>query len=104
MALMLRRDENMGDGRTVWPKKDERKKTQGPALISARMPCEPTHDLVFTARLAKTRLSIPPFNIDINPWRRLGHTVLVFQAESNIWVEYRMPVPDTVVNPIVRRG
>ena len=45
----------MGDGRTVWPEKDEREKAWGPGLISARKPCEPTHDLAFTATLAKTR-------------------------------------------------
>ena len=82
MALVLRRDETTGDGRTVWPEKDELEKVRGPALISARKPCEPTHDLAFTVRLTKTRPVIPPFNIDIIPWRRLGHTVLLFQAGS----------------------
>ena len=46
----------MEDGRTVWPEKDEQEKARGPALISARKPCELTNDLAFTARLAKTRL------------------------------------------------
>ena len=53
---MLRRDETTGDGRTDWPEKDEREKARGPALISARKPCEPPQDLAFTERLAKTWL------------------------------------------------
>ena len=61
MALVLRRDGNTGDGRTVWPEKDEREreKARGPALISTRKPCEPTHDLAFTAISQKTRPAIP---------------------------------------------
>ena len=55
MALVLRRDETTGDGRTVWPEKDEREreKARGPALIDARKPSEPPHDLAFTASLRK---------------------------------------------------
>ena len=34
----------------------------------------------------------------------MGHTVLVFQAGSHLRVQSRMPVPDTVMNPVVRRG
>ena len=85
------------------PKKDKREKAWGPALISAREPWEPIHDLAFTARLAKTRPVIPTFNIDVITWRRLGHTVLVFQAGSQIQVQSWMRIPDTVVNPVVRR-
>ena len=62
MALVLRREETTGDGRTVWPEKDEREKARGPGLISAGKPCEPTHDLAFTARIAKTQSAIPTFN------------------------------------------
>ena len=43
----------MGDGRTVWPEKDKREKARGPALISARKPCEPPHVLAFTASSRK---------------------------------------------------
>ena len=117
MALVLRRDKTTGDSRTTLPQKDEQEKARGPALISARKLCELAHELDFTARLVKTRPAIPPFYIDIIPWRRLGHTVLVFHAGSQIRVQSgmpvrdaspgcqsRMPVPDTVVNPVVCRG
>ena len=67
MDLVLRRDKTTGDGRTVWPKKDEREKARGPALISTGRLYENTHDMAFTARLVKTRPAIPPFNIDIIP-------------------------------------
>ena len=47
---------------------------------------------------------MPPLNIDIIPWRRLGHTVLIFWSGSYFQVQSWMPVLDTVVDPVVRRG
>ena len=102
MVQLLGRDEKTGYSRTVWPQKDGRDKTGGPAPIGARKAMF-SYRKCFHGKSRKNWPAVPPLNKDIIPWRLLGHTVLVFQAGSHFQVQSRIPVLDTVVNPVVRR-
>ena len=102
MAGLLGR-EKKGDGRTVWPQKHGREKTQGLAPFGARKAVF-SHGKGFHSKARENRPAIPPLTIDIIHWRQMGHTVLVFQAGPHFQVQSRMLVPDTVMNPVVRRG
>ena len=93
----------MEDGRTVLPQKDGRGKTRRSAPFGAKKTVF-SLAISFHGVARKNRPAIPPLNIDIILCRRLGHTVLIFQAGSHFWVQSRMPVPDTVLDPVVRRG
>ena len=100
---MAREGQETGDGSTGLAQKDEMKKGWGTGLIGARKLCF-TLEEGFHDKARENRPAILPLNIDIIPWRRLVHIVLVFQAGYHFRVQYRMPVPDTVMNPVVRRG
>ena len=103
MSELLGRDKKW---ETVGPsgaKKTGEIKTRGPAPIGARKGVF-SHGKGFHVKAHKNRLAIRSLNRDIITWQQLGRTVLVFQAGSHLWVQSRMPVTDTVVNPVVRRG
>ena len=85
------------------PKNTEKKKYRDLRLSAPGMPYFHTEKASKTW-LLKHWLAITPINMDINPLWRLGHTVLIFQDVSHFWVQSWMPVPNTVVNPVVHWG
>ena len=103
MARLLGREEKTDYGLTVWPQKDGREKTYGPAPFGARK-------VVFSlgkgfhSKARENRPDTPPLNIDIIPWRHLSRTVLIFQVGSHSRVQSSMPVLDTVTDPVMHMG
>ena len=53
---------------------------------------------------SRNRTAIPPLNIDIILWWKLGHTVLIFQSGYHLLVQSQIPGPDKIVNPIMHRS
>ena len=66
--------------------------TSSPYYFPTQAPCTCPTQIPFHTWAIPGRLHIPTF-----------HTVLVFQSVSHFQVQSRMPVPDTVVNPVVYR-
>ena len=83
MALVLRRDETTGDGRTVLPPKDEQEKARGPALIGARKPCFSTEE-----RLSRQGSRKPGSTqaLDLS-------TPVLLPAACCLWYRRRLPPP-----------